>query len=127
MLQQEQAEDFVVATGETHSVRESVEVAFGELGMDIEWQGSGDQERGMLAGLKETERVIPGENPEPRKGSMVVRVVPSYYRPTEVDILIGNPRKANERLGWVPKVKFEALARIMARVDLEKVIKKGYG
>ena len=128
MLQQDQPEDYVIATGETHSVREFAEVAFQELGMKIEWQGSQEKERGVLIALDNKNLVInnKGEYQPPKIGSIVVRVDAGYYRPTEVDFLIGNPEKAREKLGWEPKVKFEELARIMARADLEKVIKKGY-
>ena len=127
MLQQDQPEDYVIATGETHSVREFAEVAFQELGMKIEWQGSQEKERGVLIALDKNLIINNnGEYQPPKIGSIVVRVDAGYYRPTEVDFLIGNPEKAREKLGWEPKVKFEELARIMARADLEKVIKKGY-
>lgn len=108
MLQQKTAEDFVLATGETHEVREFVEAAFNELGMNLKWSGDGEQEKGLL-----NERVV-------------VEVDPKYYRPTEVDILIGNPAKAKQKLGWEAKTKFADLARLMAKADYELVKKRGY-
>jgi len=108
MLQQGQAEDFVLATGETHEVREFVEAAFNELGMNLKWEGKGESERGLL------------------NGKVVVDVDPKYYRPTEVDLLIGNPAKAKQKLGWEAKTKFADLARLMAKADYELVKKRGY-
>ena len=126
ILQQDQPEDFVIATGETHSVREFVEVAFRELGMQIEWRESAEKETGVLSGVEEIEGVKPGEYTAPRVGSIVVRIDPGYYRPTEVDILIGNPLKAREKLGWAPKVKFDELACLMVQSDLQKILKHGF-
>ena len=144
MLQQDRPDDFVIATGETHSVREFCEAAFRTIGLEIEWQGSGVDEVGILAGLhpvaaetdypplanglngqREPALTLEKARP-PAPGSIVVRIDPVYYRPTEVDILIGDPTKARERLGWAAEVKFDALARLMARADLEKVIQRGY-
>jgi GDPmannose 4,6-dehydratase len=144
MLQQERPDDFVIATGETHSVREFCEAAFRTVGLEIEWRGSGVEEVGILSGLHP---VAPGSDypaptnglngqrepaltlekaRPPERGSVVVRIDPVYYRPTEVDILIGDPTKAREELGWAAQVKFDTLARLMARADLEKVIQRGY-
>lgn len=108
MLQLDAPEDFVLATGETHTVREFVDAAFGELDMPLKWVGEGDQEKGLL------------------NGKIVVEVDPKYYRPTEVDILIGNPTKAKAKLGWEAKTKFADLARLMAKADFELVKKRGY-
>lgn len=110
MLQQETPDDFVIATGETHTVREFTDVAFSELGMSLAWEGEAEKEIGRDA----------------ETGAIRVKVDPSYYRPTEVDILIGDPTKAKEKLGWTPMVTFAELARLMARVDYEKVLKRGY-
>ena len=110
MLQQDTAEDFVLATHETHTVREFTELAFRELGIEITWEGSAENERGINS----------------KTGKVVVSVDPKYYRPTEVEILIGNPQKARDKLGWVPKTKFEELVKIMARSDFDKVAKKGF-
>ena len=108
MLQQNSAEDFVLATGETHEVREFVDAAFNELGMDLQWEGNAENEKGLL------------------NGKVVVDVDPKYYRPTEVDLLIGNPAKAKQKLGWEAKTKFAGLARLMAKADYELVKKRGY-
>jgi GDPmannose 4,6-dehydratase len=107
MLQQEEPEDYVIATGETHSVREFTELAFKELGINIIWQGEGVEEVGIDAS---TSRVV-------------VEVDPRYYRPTEVEILIGDPSKAREKLGWKPKVKLEKLVKLMIKSDEEEVLK----
>lgn len=108
MLQLDVPEDFVLATGETHAVREFVDAAFGELDMQLKWEGEGEQEKGLL------------------NGKVVVEVDPKYYRPTEVEILIGNPAKAKAKLGWEAKTKFADLARLMAKADFELVKKRGY-
>jgi GDPmannose 4,6-dehydratase len=107
MLQQEKPEDFVIATGETHSVREFTELTFKELGIDIVWQGKDAEEVGMDAST----------------GKIIVEIDPRYYRPTEVDILIGDPSKAREKLGWQPKVKLEKLIELMVESDEEEVLK----
>jgi GDPmannose 4,6-dehydratase len=144
MLQQEQPDDFVIATGETHSVREFCETAFRTVGLELEWRGSGVDEVGILAGINpeplEGESFTPSNGPNghrepaipleranpPEVGSILLRIDPVYYRPTEVDILIGDPAKAKDRLGWEAKVKFDQLARLMALADLEKVCQRGY-
>jgi GDPmannose 4,6-dehydratase len=105
MLQQETPEDLVIATGETHSVRDFVTHAAATLGWEIEWRGSGIDERGYD---KET-------------GKLLVDISPRYFRPTEVDILIGDPSRAKETLGWSAKTKFETLVERMIWSDLERV------
>uniref|UniRef100_UPI004055C463 GDP-mannose 4,6-dehydratase n=1 Tax=Candidatus Electronema sp. TaxID=2698783 RepID=UPI004055C463 len=116
MLQQEQPEDFVIATGRQHSVREFVEIAAEELGMNIVWQGSGLEEVGI----------------ERKSGKSIVRVDPRYFRPTEVETLLGDPSKAKEKLGWEPKISFEEMVREMIVEDLklaerdQVVRQKGY-
>lgn len=105
MLQQEKADDFVVATGETHSVREFCEVAFAHAGFKIVWSGEGVNE----IGTDET------------SGKVVIRIDPRYYRPTEVDLLLGNPEKARTQLGWTPKIKFAELVREMVDADIALV------
>ena len=104
MLQQDEPEDFVIATGKQFSVREFVDVAAKELGLEIEWQGSGLEEQGIN---KET-------------GKTIVAVDPRYFRPTEVETLLGDPTKAKEKLGWVPKITFEEMVMEMVREDLEQ-------
>ncbi len=121
MLQQDTPEDFVIATGETHSVREFVDGAFKELDMELEWDGEGAD---TTARLKKKEKRVKG-NDLPA-GTVVVATDSKYYRPTEVEMLIGNATKAKEKLGWQPKVKFEELVKIMARADWEKVQKRGF-
>ena len=110
MMQQEQPGDFVLATGETHSVREFAELAFQELGMELIWDGKGEEEKGI----------------EKRTGTVRVEVDPNYYRPTEVELLIGDASKAKQQLGWEPKVKFEELVNLMVKADWEKVKRRGF-
>jgi GDPmannose 4,6-dehydratase len=106
MLQQETPEDYVIATGETHSVREFTELAFKELGINITWQGEGVEEIGI----------------DDDTGKVLVGIDPRYYRPTEVEILIGDSSKAREKLGWKPKIKLEKLVKLMIKSDEEKVL-----
>ena len=103
MLQQEKPEDFVIATGEQHSVREFVEAAAAELGMTLRWTGSGVDERGY------------DEN-----GRCIVAVDPRYFRPTEVETLLGDASKAREKLGWQPRTRFAELVSEMVREDLSE-------
>jgi GDPmannose 4,6-dehydratase len=105
MLQQDQAEDYVIATGETHTVREFVELAFGEVGRQIAWRGAGTQEQGVDA----------------KTGQVLVSIDPRYFRPTEVDYLHGDPAKARSKLGWKHKVSFRELVAEMVVDDLKVV------
>ncbi len=115
MLQQDQAEDFVIATGVQYSVRDFVDAAAKELGMNIRWEGTGVDEKGYDA-----------------HGKCIVSVDPRYFRPTEVETLLGDPSKAKEKLGWTPKITFDELVAEMVREDLkaaerDELIKKhGY-
>ncbi len=102
MLQQEKPEDFVIATGVQFSVRDFVNAAAKELGMQINWKGHGVDERGWDA-----------------SGRCVVSVDPRYFRPTEVETLLGDPTKAREKLGWVPKISFEEMVSEMVKEDLK--------
>jgi GDPmannose 4,6-dehydratase len=102
MLQQEQAEDFVIATGETHSVREFIELAFKEANIDVVWEGSGIDEKGIDAAT----------------GKILVHVDPKYFRPTEVDLLLGDPSKAKEKLGWQAETNLKELVSMMVKEDL---------
>lgn len=102
VLQQDAPDDYVLATGETHTVREFVEKAFGCIGRRIEWSGKGADEKGRCA----------------RSGNILVAVDPIYFRPTEVDLLLGDPAKARERLGWEHKTSFEHLVAEMVEADL---------
>ncbi len=105
MLQQDEADDYVIATGETRSVREFIEQAAEIAGMQIEWEGNGTEEVGR----------------DLRTGQIVIDVDPAFYRPAEVDLLLGDPSKARARLGWRPKITFSALAELMMKADLELV------
>ncbi len=109
ILQQEYPEDYVIATGETHSVREFTELAFKEVGIIILWNGKDREEVGI----------------DSSTGKILVKIDPRYYRPTEVDLLIGDSSKAKEKLGWKPKVKLEELVKIMIKAD-EKAIEQNY-
>ena len=105
ILQADEPGDYVLATGETHTVREFVEEAFAVMGEEIFWKGTGIEETGILEST----------------GKTVVAIDPRYYRPSEVDLLLGNPSKAKEKLGWVPKVTFKELVKIMMKADFEKI------
>ena len=113
MLQQEKPEDFVIATGEQHSVRDFVSAAANELGISLEWNGSGVAETGTISDMQRP------RFPTLKPGKIIVRVDPRYFRPTEVDTLLGDPRKAQERFGWVPKVTFSELVAEMMNEDLK--------
>jgi GDPmannose 4,6-dehydratase len=113
MLQQEQAEDYVIATGRQHSVRHFVEVAARELGMEIAWQGSGVNERGIISSM------IGEKCSGASVGQTIVAVDPQYFRPTEVETLLGDASKARERLGWVPQTSFESMVQEMVEHDLD--------
>lgn len=107
ILQQEKPDDYVIATGENHSVREFVEGAFREVGMDVSWEGGGLDEVGI----------------EKATGKVRVRIDPRYFRPTEVDTLLGDAAKAREELGWEPKMPFDELVKVMVREDLKEAQK----
>jgi len=102
ILQQDEPDDYVLATGETRSVRELVEKAFAHVDRSIEWRGSGIGETGV----------------EVRSGRVLVRIDPRYFRPTEVDVLIGDATKARVRLGWKPVTTFADLVKEMMQADL---------
>jgi GDPmannose 4,6-dehydratase len=101
MMQQDEPEDFVIATGEQHSVRDFVNAAAAEIGISITWEGQGLDEKGYDA-----------------SGNCIVQVDPRYFRPTEVETLLGDPAKAKEKLGWEPKIRFKELVQEMVREDL---------
>lgn len=104
MLQQDRPDDYVIATGEQHSVRECIELAARELSLAIRWEGQGVEEKGINAA----------------NGKTIVAVDPKYFRPTEVETLLGNPFKAHEKLGWAPRITFSELVREMVAADLEE-------
>src|SRR5689334_18021577 len=101
MLQQDTPEDYVIATGVQHSVRDFVTRAAGELGVAIDWRGSGQEERGIV-------RDAPADSGM-KRGQCITAIDPRYFRPAEVETLLGDPTKAREKLGWVPTTSFEEL------------------
>jgi len=102
MLQQEKPEDFTISTGEQHTVREFVELAAKELDMDIKWQGDGVDEKGIW------------------QGKIIIAIDSRYFRPTEVETLLGDSSKAKEKLGWSPKITFVELVKEMVETDLKE-------
>lgn len=108
LLQQEEADDYVIATNETRTVREFVEVAFGHVGIEVEWCGEGVEEVGK----------------DKATGKVIVKVNPQFFRPAEVDILLGNPAKAEEKLGWKREISFSELVERMVKNDLALVEKE---
>jgi GDPmannose 4,6-dehydratase len=128
ILQQDEPEDFVIATGKQYSVRQMVETAAGELGIILRWQGQGQDEVGVI------ESVDAGRGTRDaalKPGQVVVRIDPRYFRPAEVETLLGNPAKAKAKLGWEAKTTFEEMVVEMVRSDLESArrdeLVKGHG
>jgi GDPmannose 4,6-dehydratase len=138
ILQYKNAEDFVLATGETHTVREFVELSFKNLGIDLEWEDKGVNEKGVISSVdfnKAKSLINFSENSKfykydfttkLKKGKVVVTIDPNYYRPTEVDLLIGDPAKAKKLLGWKARTKFESLVQIMIKSDMDKILRRGF-
>jgi len=127
MLQQEKPEDFVIATGITTSVRDFVRMSFLELGIEIEFSGRNEQERGVIIDVDTDKCRALGLDPSKIKfGQTVVKVDPKYFRPTEVDLLVGDPTKSRTKLGWVPKYDLAALVKEMALSDLNLMRKDEY-
>jgi GDPmannose 4,6-dehydratase len=110
MLQQDEPDDYVMATGENHTIREFCELAFKELDIYIEWKGKGINEVGIDA----------------KSGKQIIGIDEKYYRPTEVEQLLGDATKAKKELGWEPKTSFEELVKLMVQSDWKKVKKRGY-
>ncbi|MFH1985677.1 MAG: GDP-mannose 4,6-dehydratase [Pseudomonadota bacterium] len=133
MLQGDAPDDYVIATGEQHSVKEFVDKAAANLGMSIEWQGKGIDEVGILSSVADISvdfpQGPPGDSAVPREpctvnpGSTIVRVDPAYFRPTEVETLLGDPSKAKQKLGWAPKITFEELVKDMVTSDLQDALR----
>lgn len=110
MLQQDKPDDYVLATNETHTVREFIEIAAERLGFELEWRGKDVKEEGV----------------DKKTGNVIIKIDPRYFRPAEVDLLIGDPAKAKKIMGWEPKVKFKELVEIMVDADLQtESAKKG--
>jgi GDPmannose 4,6-dehydratase len=112
MLQQDKPDDFVLATGITTSVRDFLKMAFHELGVEIEFNGKGVDEKGVVKSINNKKIKLP-------VGKIIVKIDPKYYRPSEVDLLIGDATKAKEILGWTPKYDLEALVKEMVQADFE--------
>jgi len=110
MLQQDIPDDYILATGETNTVRKFVELTFNELGIKIDWQGKGDKEVGINV----------------ETGKIIVKVDPKYYRPTDIDMLVGDASKARKKLNWKPKTNLEDLVKIMVKSDWQKIRRRGY-
>jgi GDPmannose 4,6-dehydratase len=109
ILQQDKPDDFVLATGEMHSVREYIELAFAEIGRKIVWCGQGADEQGL----------------DEKNGDVLVKIDARYFRPTEVDLLLGDPSKARKVLGWTHEITFPRLVKEMVASDLKKVAAEG--
>jgi GDPmannose 4,6-dehydratase len=114
MLQQQEPEDFVIATGVTTSVRDFIRLAFSEVGMEVAFRGEGVEEKGYIVGCSHPDYQLP-------EGKQVVSIDPAYFRPTEVELLIGDSTKARTKLGWQPKYNLTALVKEMMESDLNKV------
>jgi len=110
MMQQEQPDDYILATGESHTIREFCELTFNELDINIEWKGSEENEMGI----------------DTKTGKQIIGINEKYYRPTEVEELLGDATKAKNKLGWQPKTSFEKLVKIMVHADWEKVQNRGF-
>lgn len=130
ILQHNKAEDFVLATGETYTVRDFTEKTFRELGVELEWKGENENEKGVIKDYNPdsidfikpfTEKLA-----SLKKGDKVVEVDPGYFRPTEVELLIGDPKKAREVLGWEAETKLPELVKIMSKADFQLIVKRGY-
>jgi GDPmannose 4,6-dehydratase len=138
ILQYKNPEDFVLATGETHTVREFVELTFRGIGMELDWKGKGKNEKGIIKSINfdKAKELIEFEKKgnlykfpltnDLRNGTAIVEIDPNYYRPTEVDLLIGDPGKAKKLLGWKAKTKFRDLVTVMIKADLSKVLTRGF-
>jgi GDPmannose 4,6-dehydratase len=119
ILQQDVAEDFVIATGQTTTIRDFVKMAFAELGVEVRFEGEGEEEKGYI---------VSSSNPEfkMKEGQCIVEVDSRYFRPTEVELLIGDPTKSQEQLGWIPKYDLPALVKDMMQSDLELFKRDAY-
>jgi GDPmannose 4,6-dehydratase len=141
MLQQDEPEDYVIATGRQHSVRQFVELAANELGIGIRWEGSGIDEKGIVSEVRGQKSEVRKPGAEEKRqdsaslitdnliadnlspGKTIVAIDPRYFRPTEVETLLGDPTKAKKKLGWEPIITFEKMVREMVRYDLQQARK----
>src|SRR5208337_2581511 len=128
ILQQDRPDDFVIATGEQHSVREFCGHAFRKIGLIMEWRGKGIEETGIVAGLCASDLLARHNvhciSSSALLGRPVVFVDPGYFRPTEVETLLGDPTKAREKLGWRPEVSFDELVEEMIVSDLDEAARE---
>ena len=138
ILQHNTAGNYVLATGESHSVREFTNLTFQNIGIELEWSGKGEDEKGKIKSidLDKAKSLIDYSSKrdlfsfkftsELKTGDVVVAVDPNYYRPTEVDLLIGDAAKAEKEVGWKAETKFEDIVQLMIKSDMEKVLKRGF-
>ncbi|HKP70939.1 MAG TPA: GDP-mannose 4,6-dehydratase, partial [Pyrinomonadaceae bacterium] len=123
IVQRDTPEDWVLATGETHSVREFAEAAFGFIGVKLEWSGAGEEEVGRISSIDASrfEEKVGSAPQHLNSGDVVVDIDPVYFRPTEVDLLIGDPSKAERELGWKARTTFSELVELMVEADIRFV------
>ena len=117
MLQQDEPDDFVIATGKQYSVRQFIEMAADELGIKIKWQGEGVDEIGSI---DPSSTILTSESTTIKANDIIFRIDPRYFRPTEVETLLGDPSKAKEKLGWVPEITVQEMCKEMVAYDLEQ-------
>ncbi|MCG2725919.1 MAG: GDP-mannose 4,6-dehydratase [Elusimicrobia bacterium] len=126
ILQQKKPDDFVIATGEQHSVREFVEIAAKEIGIIIKWQGKGLGEKGIIRDIIESKMKLGADKLKIKKGDVIIKVNPDFYRPSEVETLLGDTKKAKKVLGWKLKTSFKKLVEEMAQSDLNLALKEAH-
>ena len=140
MLKQDEPDDYVIATGETHSVREFVNLAFTHAGIELQWKGSGVAEKGIVASIDNKNYGVNGmkiaplkehtaysilpsaysiKTSQPKVGEVLIEIDPRYFRPLEVEFLQGDASKAKSKLNWEPKVRFKELVKIMVEADIK--------
>ena len=124
MLQQDMPEDYIIGTGECHTVREFLELAFNYVGIEIEWKGKGIHQKGIIKSLDSRHQYPAFDK---KVGEVLIEVDPKYFRPTEVDFLLADAKKAKEKLGWEPKIVFKELVKIMIDSDTELIGLKSKG
>jgi len=138
ILQHKKADDFVLATGETNTVREFAELTFKSLGIELKWEGKGKNEKGKIKSIdlniaknlvgysKNKKSYVKDLTSKIKKDDTVISIDPVYYRLTEVDLLIGDPSKAKKVLSWKAETKFKDLVKLMIKSDMDKVLRRGY-
>ncbi|MGA7875624.1 MAG: GDP-mannose 4,6-dehydratase [Desulfoferrobacter sp.] len=126
ILQQDEPDDYVIATGEQHSVRECCDLAFSEMGIDLDWQGEGVEERGIVSAIRPsaiTQKYAQHCKSQLLPGQVIVQVDPNYFRPTEVETLLGDSTKARQKLDWQPEISFADLIREMVTCDFHEAVR----